>query len=60
MKVRLEFKPQNLWISVYWEVRGHKYVYGEVTSPLFDIKKALHIWICIIPMLPIHVIIPLA
>lgn len=33
-KIRIEFKPQDLWIGIYW--------------------KWPHVWICIIPMLPIH------
>lgn len=38
MKVRLEFKPQDCWIGAYW---------GRYATHI-------HLWICILPMLPIH------
>lgn len=37
--VRIEFKPQDLWVGVFWKKNG----------PLLDV------WICLVPMLPIHV-----
>ena len=35
MKIRIEFKPQDLWVGAFW--------------------KPGHLWICILPMVPIHV-----
>ncbi len=42
MKVRLEFKPQDLWVGIFWRRRG--------------CKRFLEtdVWICLFPMLPIH------
>ncbi len=34
-RLRLEFKPQDCWIGVFW--------------------KRDNVWICLVPMLPIHV-----
>ncbi len=38
-EVSLEFKVQDCWIGVYWAVR----------------KAGVDVWICLLPMLPIHV-----
>lgn len=38
MKIKLEFKPQDLWLGLYWEYK----------------KDFGHAWLCLIPMLPIH------
>jgi hypothetical protein len=37
-KLRLEWKPQDLWIGAFWKWE----------------KQRLHVWICLLPMLPIH------
>lgn len=50
MKIRLEFKSRDLWIGLYWEVREW--------APLNPDGPALHVWICLLPMLPIHIVIP--
>jgi len=39
MKIKLERKIQDMWIGVYW--KNGEYI--------------LHIWVCIIPCLPIHI-----
>lgn len=44
-KVRLEFKPQDLWVGVFWKKGGER---G------FD-SENINIWICILPMVPIHI-----
>jgi hypothetical protein len=36
---RLEFKPQDMWVGVFWKKNG----------PLLDV------WICLLPMVPIHI-----
>ena len=46
MKIRLEFKPQDLWVGVFWK-RG-----DEAAGS----RKSMDIWICLVPMLPIHLI----
>lgn len=48
MKIRLEFKWQNMWIGVYWNTK--KLQIGPSTYySYFDM------WICLIPMIPIHI-----
>lgn len=39
-RVRVEFKCEDLWIGVYWRKSAY----------------ALHIWVCFLPMVPIHFI----
>jgi hypothetical protein len=38
VRIRWEFKKQDCWIGVYWEP-GSSYT---------------HLWVCLLPMLPIH------
>lgn len=40
MRIRLEWKLADLWVGVYWARRN----LGE-----------LHVWICLVPCLPVHV-----
>lgn len=44
MTVKLEVKKQDCWIGVYWETK--KFPSGLVNHD---------VWVCIIPMLPIHI-----
>lgn len=39
---RLEFKPQDCWVGVYWR-RSH-----------LSLADKLDVWICLLPMLPLH------
>lgn len=48
-KVRLEFKPQDLWVGAYWDNRTLGVWYGGTELGTF------HLWICLVPMLPIHI-----
>lgn len=43
MGLRLEFKPANLWIGAFWKT---------------DCAGRRHLWICLLPMLPIHLELP--
>jgi hypothetical protein len=43
MQLRLEFKPQDLWIGVRW---AHC-----ADSPY----RRTDVWICLLPMLPLHI-----
>lgn len=45
---RFEFKPCDLWIGCYWKVTEYEPVQG------YEIASDLDIWICIIPMIPLH------
>lgn len=38
MRVKLEFKPQDLWIGAFWKTTG----------------PAVDRWICLLPMIPLH------
>ncbi len=48
MSVRLEFQPQDCWIGVYW-------CKSLVIAARNKRRRRRDIWICIIPMLPIHI-----
>ncbi|MBL1176936.1 hypothetical protein [Pantanalinema sp. GBBB05] len=37
-RVQLEFKPQDFWMGAFWQRK----------------EKVQHVWICLVPMLPIH------
>lgn len=49
MTIRLEFKPQDCWIGVFWKRgRYHNSATGEVGS-------MTDVWICVLPLLPVHI-----
>lgn len=41
MKFEIKFKKQDCWIGIFWNN---------------DSQKETHIWICLIPCFPIHII----
>ena len=49
--IALEFKLADLWIGVFWDVR--RCDYGSI---LGHVTKELHVWVCLVPCLPIHLI----
>jgi hypothetical protein len=44
MKIRIEFKPQDAFIGAFWKTGSSKEDFWRTTD----------LWICIVPMLPIH------
>ena len=46
VRVSLEFKPQDMWIGIYWKY--NKAVYSK------KIKK-YDVWVCLVPMFPVHI-----
>lgn len=44
--IRLEFKPEDLWVGLFWRRSSAHAIAKEV--------RALDVWVCIVPMLPIH------
>lgn len=53
MRVRLEFKPQDLWVGAFWKVGGETrhYVAG---TPEYRVRRQVDLWVCLLPCLPIH------
>jgi len=47
--IRLEFKLADLWIGAFWTIDRFE---GDESEPS---AATLHMWICLIPMLPIHI-----
>ena len=50
--IAIEFKPQDCWIGIYWttkDVRAYSIVGGLVVAEW-------HLWVCIIPCVPVHFI----
>lgn len=43
MKIRIEWKPQDLWIGVFWE--RHVYQFCSI----------IDVWICFVPCIPLHI-----
>jgi len=41
ISIRLEFKLADLWIGLFWK----------------RLEETLHRWICLLPALPLHIII---
>lgn len=52
MTIRLEFKIQDCWIGVFWK----KTTFGRPNySPHEMWFDTYDVWICVVPMLPIHI-----
>lgn len=50
IKTRLEFKPEDFWIGVFWrKQRAPKVWMGNAWGETVDV------WVCLLPMLPIHI-----
>ena len=45
----LEWQPHDLWIGVFWRYERHPLQY-------LDGWTKTDVWVCIVPMLPIHII----
>lgn len=53
MKFRLEFKPEDCWIGVFWKVGGPVRSYVSGTTE-YRVHRRIDLWVCLLPMLPIH------
>lgn len=45
--IGLEFKKEDMWVGIFWRNGLRKY----------DLLRCVEIFICIIPMFPIHIIV---
>lgn len=45
MRIRVEFKPEDCWIGAFW----------RTTETCMGFRWQFDLWICIVPMLPIHI-----
>jgi len=52
MKIKFELKWQDMWVGAYWKKKN--IVIGKIPLKV-KIKEEFHIWICVVPCLPIHV-----
>lgn len=60
LSIQAQWEPRNLWIGVFWRLEKWK---AEITGS--DAKHgryiacpwSLHIYVCVLPMLPLHVYI---
>jgi hypothetical protein len=42
---RLEFKLEDCWVGVFWR-----------TTEAHDNAKRVDVWVCLLPMLPLHLV----
>ncbi len=47
IKIRFEFKIEDLWIGVFW----------KTSYRANDLHEIFDIWICFVPCIPLHVTI---
>ena len=45
IKAQFQWEPRDLWIGIFWRINR------EMTPPFCT----LHIYVCILPMMPLHV-----
>lgn len=50
MKAQLELKWQDMWFGAYWEKKEIQH-----RGQIYPRRKEFHIWICVVPCLPIHI-----
>jgi len=46
-KAQFQFEPRDLWIGLFWRINR------EMPAPFYT----LHFYICIIPIIPLHITI---
>jgi hypothetical protein len=50
--IKLHFEPRDLWLGIYWTTRLTIWRNSSAS-------RGLHVYICIVPMLPIHIAVGL-
>ena len=45
--IALEYKLADMWVGLFWQRKDT------------DVRRSLHIWLCVVPCLPLHLIIHL-
>ena len=51
MSVRLEFKPEDMWVGAFWRSKRE----GIRTATGYrHVFTAYDLWVCVVPMLPLH------
>lgn len=53
IKVQLEFKLVDCWVGAFW--RWKYGIHGPTERLRYSGKDTLDVWICLLPMLPVHV-----
>lgn len=56
MKIRIEFKLQDMWIGVFWKKDYTIEQYAHLPEGCKYVSRNLDVWICLIPCFPIHII----
>ncbi len=52
VRIRLEFKLVDFWVGAYWSTEH----LDRLPPTMADMeRKVSHLWICLLPCLPIHV-----
>ncbi len=60
MKIRLEFKWEDVWVGAFWRKTDLRGCSGVVEYGAYDPKARRHpdaqydLWICLLPCLSIH------
>ncbi len=47
LKAQFQFEPRDLWVGLFWRV------FRDMPEPYYT----LHLYICIVPAIPLHVTI---
>jgi hypothetical protein len=51
-RAQLEYKAADLWIGIYWDKKPIRETQGD---GFIEQAHDLNIWICLVPMFPIHI-----
>lgn len=47
LKVQFQFEPRDVWVGLFWRVTRHSGLQFSI----------LHLYICLLPLLPLHIAI---
>ncbi len=55
MKIGIEFKPQDLWIGIYFKFWNASVFPYAKDNNFIDKYKYYELFVCLLPCLPIHI-----
>lgn len=55
-RLRLEFKAADCWVGLFWKRSTDTWAETEGREAIICTAPRLDVWVCIIPMCPLHLV----